>query len=250
MIRTRKSKKFRRKPAQILFAATVGDNTLHLRSQVNGYDCTIYWGDGSSSICPTGGGNIIHNYAAAGNYLITISGNSFAGFYVANQVGKEKYKALYSLGKWKNDTMVSCQNGFYRCSALNYIGDDAFRYVSKITAVHSCFFNCTSLTAIPANIFKYNRLINVFTMAFKDCTKLSLRDDIFGLDYASRFALVPSVSFTDMFTRSSFSGTQGIAPQLWDFALQASTKTNCFGGAGNNLPSLKNYPDVPTEWRT
>lgn len=381
MIRTRKSKKFRRKAAQILFTATAGDNTLHLRSRTNGFDCTIYWGDGSSTACPADGGNIIHNYAIAGDYLVSIFGKIFSGFYVNNQTGKEKYKELYSMGKWDSHDTTTMVGSFYGCSELVYIMPNALKYLTDINSVLGTFRTCAKLQSIPVDLFKYNTKINTvsntfngcrllaeipvdlfrynplvttfggvfggcwaisslpadlfryntevtsFSLTFYDtrmsevpadlfkynvkainftscfnfnskltsipvdlfryninavafestfhtcnylltippdlfkyntlatnflqvfyaCVRLQVRDDIFGLDYVNRFN-GKSINFSNSFFRAGFAGTQGRAPELWNFTNLTATKTTCFGGAGNNAASLSNYADIPAEW--
>ena len=50
-----------------------------------------------------------------------------------------------------------------------------------------------------------------------------------------------TVNFTSCFNRIVFSGVQGMAPELWNCTGLTSTKTGCFGGAGNSATSLSNY---------
>jgi hypothetical protein len=59
-----------------------------------------------------------------------------------------------------------------------------------------------------------------------------------------------TISLNSCFARSSFSGTQGEAPKLWDcdFGTGTVTKTDCFDGAGNSTTSLSNYADIPAAW--
>lgn len=369
-------------PASIDFNTTVGDNTLHLRPQTGGFDCTVYWGDGQSTAVPPDGGNIIHNYAAAGVYNIQIKGKSFAGFRVDNQTGKEKYVAAYSMGRWAVDTMNSCERCFNYCTKLSFISADLFKYNPEITTFHYCFeacsfssipedlfryntkatdfgfcfgrcvevpnipenlfrynllaksfwycffmcdrlttvpaglfknnveatnfgssihwnknlktipedlfryntkatdfssclaiceslesvppnlfrFNvnaknfdscfsiCTKLTTIPTGLFQYNTAVADFSYCFSRCTKLTLRNDIFGTDYASRFN-GKKVDFSGCFNRDSFSGTRGTAPEIWRFTGLTATKTTCFGGAGNSPTSLSNYASIPADWK-
>ena len=181
--------------ASILFTATVGDNTLHLRTQTAGFDCIIYWGDGTSTVCPIDGGNVIHTYAEAGDKVISINGNSFAGFYVNNQIGKEKYKTLFNLGKWTTDTFTSLEGAFFGCNNLTkikksalwnipnllninnaFIGTglesiplDIFRYNTKITEAKQTFGWNDYLKTIPIDIFRYNTKITDFTNVFNSC---------------------------------------------------------------------------------
>lgn len=314
--------------ASIDFNATVGDNTLHLRNQTAGHDCTIHWGDGTSTKAPVNGGNVIHNYATAGVKNIRLTGNSFAGFYVNFQVGCEKYIAAHSMGKWKNDTMTnltSCYSGctlttisqglfdnnplildvsnafnncrfaqiphdlfarnmavknvsrcFYSCINLISIPMGLFRnnamlenvkgcfehcfnltttpkelfvWNSEITNVSFCFRGCSSLTTMMDKLFWLNTKIADASNCFDECNSLNLRYDIFGSNYKDRFKN-QKVNFTDCFKRTKFTGIQGTAPELWRFdMLTTSTKTGCFGGAGNNATSLTNYADIPAAWK-
>jgi len=58
------------------------------------------------------------------------------------------------------------------------------------------------------------------------------------------------VNFTNCFLRTSFTGTQGTAPDLWnvDFGTGSPTRTYCWGGAGNSGTSLTNYASIPVAW--
>ena len=58
------------------------------------------------------------------------------------------------------------------------------------------------------------------------------------------------MNFNSCFYRDSFSGTQGTAPALWSATMNASsTKSGCFGGAGNSSTSLTNYGSIPAAWK-
>ena len=142
---------------------------------------------------------------------------------------------------------------FSVCSALASIPTDIFRYNTAVTSFAYCFNACSSLTTVPADLFKYNTAVTTFAQALTACTKLQLNKNIFYADgeQGTRF-LNKTVSFSICFSRASFTGTQGVAPDLWNcnFGTGTPTKTNCYGGAGNSLTSLSNYADIPVAWRT
>lgn len=53
------------------------------------------------------------------------------------------------------------------------------------------------------------------------------------------------------YTTPSSINIQGTAPDLWNYTFNFTpTKTICFGGAGNNIYTLSNYNDIPTDWKT
>ena len=90
-----------------------------------------------------------------------------------------------------------------------------------------------------------------FGGTFGNCTSAKLPIDLFYSpgEEGTRFH-DQSVNFESCFTRDSFSGTQGTAPDLWncDFGTGTPNKINCYDGAGNSLTSLTNYGDIPVEW--
>ncbi|MFA5767332.1 MAG: hypothetical protein WC919_05395 [Candidatus Paceibacterota bacterium] len=143
---------------------------------------------------------------------------------------------------------------FSGCYNLTSIPDDLFRYNTSAWNFSYVFRNCSKITTIPIDLFRYNTTSNTpdFSYAFNGCTKAQLHSTIFCAvgEEDTRF-LNKTVNFTNCFARTSFSGVQGIAPDLWnyDFGTGASTKTTCFSGAGNSLTSLSNYADIPVAWK-
>ena len=150
------------------------------------------------------------------------------------------------------------EDGFYStfkdCSALTSIPVDLFRYNTGVDgdSFENTFQNCISLVSVPANLFKYNILSLDFINCFKGCDNLQLNANIFYADgeQTTRF-LNKNVSFTNCFQRSSFTGIQGIAPDLWNCSFGSGTpvKTGCYGDAGNSLTSISNYNDITSDWK-
>ena len=140
-------------------------------------------------------------------------------------------------------------SAFANCTGLTSLPTDLFRYTTAVTDFNHTFAYCTSLTSLPADLFRYTTAATSFRATFSTCIGLTLRSDIFGTDYANRF-LNKSVVFTESFLRSSFTGTQGVAPELWsfDFGTGTPVKTQCFGLGGNSLTSLSNYASIPSGW--
>jgi hypothetical protein len=85
---------------------------------------------------------------------------------------------------------------------------------------------------------------------FSGCVKLQLHATIFCAagEEATRFA-GQTVNFNSCFIRTSFTGLQGIAPDLWNYTMVSSLHTTTFGGVGNSLTSLSNYALVPVGWK-
>lgn len=172
--------------ACIDFAATQGENTLHLRKQTGGHDCTVHWGDGEETTVPADGGNMVHTYAQAGTYRIYITGKSFAGFCVNGQEGAEKYVALHSMGRWETDTMTGAGVAFSGCTSLTSLPGDLFRYNKGITTFGGAFRGCTGLTSLPGDLFRYNTAAKIFSNVFGVCTGLTaLPGDLFRYNAAA-----------------------------------------------------------------
>jgi hypothetical protein len=147
------------------------------------------------------------------------------------------------------------EDTFRGCTGLTSLPTDIFRYNTAVSTIGfgGTFNGCTGLTSLPVDLFRYNTAVSSygFRYTFYGCTKLQLRADIFYAagEQSTRF-LNKSISFPNCFDRSSFSGTQGTAPDLWncDFGTGTVTKTDCFNGAGNSATSLSNYADIPAAW--
>jgi hypothetical protein len=159
---------------------------------------------------------------------------------------------------FKYNTAVS-NNGFDTafagCTSLTTIPVDIFRYNTLLSSngFYNTFNGCSSLTTIPVNIFRYNILVvsSGFHQTFSNCNKLQLNRNIFFADgeESTRF-LNQSPDFARCFQRSSFTGTQGTAPDLWacNYGTGTPVITQCFNGNGNSLTSLDNYASIPANW--
>jgi hypothetical protein len=144
---------------------------------------------------------------------------------------------------------------FYNCTHITSIPTDLFRYNTSVgtSGFYETFRGCTSLATIPGALFKYNTSCTSFYKTFLNCSSLQLVANIFYENgYQSTRFLNQSVDFSFCFYRSSFAGTQGIAPDLWNcgFGTGTPTKTYCFDGTGNSTTSLSNYADIPIELLT
>jgi len=125
---------------------------------------------------------------------------------------------------FRYNTLVSShafEGTFIGCDILTTLPVDLFRY--NILAAEAAFVvtfeGCIGLETVPDDLFRYNTLAGIdgFQGTFQNCTKLQINPNIFGADLAARFADSPvPLDFTEMFDRTSFSGTQGTAPALWD----------------------------------
>jgi hypothetical protein len=155
---------------------------------------------------------------------------------------------------FRYNTLVSTggfQQTFYQCSSLTAIPTDLFRYNTLVTTngFRSCFYRCTSLTTVPADLFRYNTAVSTygfrstfngcsslesvpadlfrynvavstggFQYTFLDCVKLQANKNIFYADgeQGTRFNHGLACDFTNCFNRTSFTGSQGTSPDLWE----------------------------------
>lgn len=253
-------------------------NTFVLPTTGAGYDCSIDWGDSTTTSHSGTPGNITHVYPVSGIYQIKISG-TFPRIYFNNAGDKLKLLTVHfglnvftsmqnafygctnltSLGTYPIQGATIAGSGFenfcFNCSSLVTIPVDIFRYCTNVSTrgFRVAFGGCTSLENLPPNLFKYNLACatTAFQQTFTGCNKLQLNRTIFYADgeQSTRFLNV-SIGFTLCFNRTSFTGIQGEAPDLWNcnFGTGTPTKTDCFNGAGNSLTSISNYNDIPEEW--
>jgi hypothetical protein len=155
-------------------------------------------------------------------------------------------------GLFNNNILATTfANMFTSCSNLISIPSGLFNNNTLVTTFAGVFQNCYVLENIPSELFKYNILATDFTSTFQACLKSQQNPWTFysNGESSTRF-LNKSVNFTNCFTRTSFTGTQGTAPDLWNCAYGSGTptKTNCWSGAGNSLTSLTNYCSIPVAW--
>ena len=245
------------------------------------FNCVVDWGDSSTStITAVDDPDRIHNYASAGTYTVTItgtcegwsfsdtgdrlkltkiisfgSGASFAGFKDL-AAGFHGCSNLTTLGsdpiKQSGSGVTNFNYCFYGCTSLTSLPTDLFRDNTSATTFTYCFYGCTSLTSLPTDFFRYNTNATGFYYCFNGCTSLTLRSDIFypSGGQSTRF-LNQFINFRNCFYRSSFTGTQGTAPDLWNcnFGTGTPTRTICFGGPGNSTTSISNYNDIQSEWK-
>ena len=216
------------------------------------YNCTVDWGDGSalSTVTTYNSANRVHTYASNGTYNVEIRGTC-EGWSFNNAGDKLKIVAVVNWGTvgghngWKYlvNGFYGCANltslgvgrilasgtgiltdgfyaTFYGCTSLTSIPTDLFRYNTAVSTYgfYETFYNCTSLTSIPTDLFRYNTAVstNGFYQTFYGCPKLQALSNTFYEpgEEATRF-LNQASDFTSAFSRTSFSGTQGVAPNLW-----------------------------------
>jgi surface protein len=103
------------------------------------YSGTIDWGDSSSDDLTYA--NRQHTYAAGGTYTITISGDTFEGWRVANSGDKLKF---IDIQNWGFFTISSSDRQFDYCQNLNVTATDAPTITT--TSFYSIFRNCDALT--------------------------------------------------------------------------------------------------------
>lgn len=215
----------------------------------------IYWGDpdkfgGFEYLCAleSGAFNTCSNLKTTGSGKIlvknTLTNLDFL-FYECSSI------TTINNGLFDNCVNVTeFQYTFGVCTSLVTIPRYLFDNCINATSFYNIFASCSSLVSGTRSLFLYNTLAVNFTSVFADCVKLQVDSSIFGTDTSTRF-LNQSVDFTSCFYRTSFSGTQGTAPDLWNFNFGTGTPTKlgCFGGAGNSLTSLTNYGDIPNDWK-
>lgn len=143
----------------------------------------------------------------------------------------------------------------WNCNLIPEIPNNFFKNNTLINDFQSCFEGDTALTNIPEFLLKYQTGTTIsYRYMFQNCPKLKLISNLFcdeATEKSTRFASATTLDFAGMFNRSTFTGIQGTAPDLWNYTLGGTvTKTYCFAGAGNSLTSLTNYADIPTAWKS
>lgn len=155
----------------------------------------------------------------------------------------------------KNATSLTSVYQCFRGIGITTIPVDLFRYNINISSFEIAFYGCNLLTSVPAGLFKYNIAAQTtisFYGVFNSCVKLQVPANIFyeAADKATVF-LNKNVDFYRAFYRTSFTGTQGTAPDLWacSYGTGSVNGSQCYRGAGNSTTSLSNYASIPFTWK-
>jgi surface protein len=125
------------------------------------YSGTIDWGDSSTSSLSYA--NRQHTYAAGGTYTITISGDTFEGWRVANSGDKLKF---IDIQNWGFFTISSSDRQFDYCQNLNVTATDAPTITT--TSFYSIFRNCDALTTPDFSGWDTSTVTNM-SEAFNGC---------------------------------------------------------------------------------
>ena len=135
------------------------------------------------------------------------------------------------------------------CIRLTSVPADLFRYNTLVTTFQGVLGGC-NLTTVPANFFKYNTVCLDFSNALEVNNSLQLNANIFFAngEESTRF-LNQSVNFTACMAQfNTYTGVQGVAPDLWacDFGTGTPNPSGCFIGA--TIDSVSNVADIPSNW--
>jgi surface protein len=109
------------------------------------YNCTVYWGDGTSSTITTyNDAAWTHTYPTPGTYLVRMVG-TVTGLSFNNGGDRLKFLQILNWGGFGFGTSVST---FYGCANLTITATDV-PSLTGTTAMNSYFRNCTSIRTIP-----------------------------------------------------------------------------------------------------
>jgi hypothetical protein len=214
---------------------------------------TIDWGDGSLNEYTTTGLKT-HTYAAAGTYVARLRGRFASGGNIrfgSDEGNRQRLKSTSAVPYIPG--LLSFSSTFRDCAGLTgAIPADLFRYNTLVSTSGFAytFCDCSNLTSAPDLLFAYCPSCSSFSSALQNCNKLQLTANLFSSagDRGTRF-LNKSVNFTNAMRIGTFTGTQGTAPDLWnyDFGTGTPTKTTCF--TGHTSSSVSNDADIPAEWK-
>ena len=135
------------------------NNQVRIPMYGNGYNFTVYWGDGSSQTHTASPGEIAHNltktYAAPGIYTVTITGE-FPQIY-SNQW--EERRKLTLINQWGDISWRSMKNAFYGCERMQGAFTDA-PDLSLVTDVSSMFSSAKTFN-YPIGNWDVSSVINM-----------------------------------------------------------------------------------------
>lgn len=116
--------------------------TIPIKPDLAGYNYSVDWGDGSTSTSQTG--NATHNYAAAGIYTVTISGDFPAiqfGSAASADVNDQK---LITVEQWGDQVWQSMHQAFDGCVNLTSVSVTDAPVFAPNCSLYAMFSRCTS----------------------------------------------------------------------------------------------------------
>jgi len=137
------------------------------------------------------------------------------------------------------------------CSSLVIVGEGLFEGCESGINFSYIFMDDINLESIGNHPFKGCISAENYEGCFINCNKLQVSPYVFYDEgEQSTIFLNKSPNFIVCFSRYSFNGTQGKAPNLWECNYGTGTPTiyGCF--IGNDALSLSNYSNIPAEWKT
>ncbi len=228
---------------------------VSIPSQTGTYDCTVDWGDGTTSNHTTGA--LTHTYASASVRQIKITGQ-YNGFRLSNTTDiKDR---ILSVDQWGNVGFASFERALFGASNLVSIPNAPITGAENVTSFYLCF-RATSITSIAPTLFANCPLVTDFNYCF-GFTPLTLIPDTlfancprvttFAYCFASAsitsipptlFANCPLVTtFAQCFSNCTLA--TGAAPTLW-LIYPSASGTSCF----YNCTGLSNYASIPAGWK-
>lgn len=230
---------------------------LNLYEQTD-VEFTVDWGDGTKSVLTpslylvANATASVHEYAEAGTYHVTITGNAWkrACLLKINNTSSiptvtndivplywwrrtlisidstlpKVYGTNYNSSPNNVKTLVKVNNNFdylfYRCTYLSAIPSGLLDNNASITSFVHCFSFCTSITAIPQGLFDKNTAATTFQGCFQNCPSIAnIPSGLF--DYNTL-----ATSFKDCFQSSS--SLASIPPGLFDHNPAVTSFYSCF----------------------
>jgi hypothetical protein len=135
------------------------------------YNCTVDWGDGTTSIVTTNSDQD-HTYAASGTYTVKITERSVGGFPAIffNGAANDKLK-LMAITQWGGNTWRSMDHAFDGCANLVITAtDNGTAKTGAVTSWNHAFYECTGLTSFP--LLDFSGATDL-TQAWQSCTSLT-----------------------------------------------------------------------------
>jgi len=174
--------------------------TLVINGTVN---CTVYWGDGQSSVLTSyDDPGKTHDYAIAGTYTVEIIGDcTIISFYDDQEIRRivdwgntVDFSGFTSFPSFKGSEIRRVEDGsalqhnsspiisLQQCfsnSEIEYIGKGIFDNFTEATNFDYLFYNCKKLVSTPDGLFDKNILADSFLRTFFGCYRLALNPNTF-----------------------------------------------------------------------
>lgn len=163
-------------PFIMSITTTLGDGSTDFIIPLDGvYDATIDWGDGNTDVITGEQEDVLHTYAEAGTYDVSITENKYGGFSClrwALDSDGDNAKKVVDIKQWGSCNWTTLYGMFRGCTGLTVLSATDKPNLAGVTLLTSLFYGCTGLTELDLEGWDTSHITDMSYM-IRNCSNLT-----------------------------------------------------------------------------